>query len=157
MPFLSRSDHRIVLVGTACLIAVLACNDTPAAPVASMSSTGVQVARAEGDKPEKGKGLQFARVTSDGTLVDGTALSAEWLGTGSYRVRFDPPIDGCAGVAGSAAFAGFDHSAFRVIFQVSVGFGDGGAPDDGAVTLRSTSTLDGSDENTSFNLILVCP
>jgi hypothetical protein len=101
--------------------------------------------------------LHFARVKSDGTLVDGTAVSSSRFNTGVYILTFPPPIDKCAASAASASFQGFDASVFRVSPQIGIGVGSGGAFNDSNVIVSFFSTSDGSNEDTSFTVTLVCP
>jgi hypothetical protein len=106
---------------------------------------------------DKAKSTHYARVRSDGVLVDGTAISASRFATGTYLVKFQPGIGACAATANSSSFLGFDLSVFRVSAQISVGFGDGGAFDDETVHVNFFSTTDGSNTDTSFSVILACP
>jgi hypothetical protein len=100
---------------------------------------------------------RFARVKSDGTLVDGTAVDAIKTGTGSYRLQFPRPVDKCAGAVSSASFAGFDSSVFRITGQLSIGFGEGGAADPDKVGVRLFRPSDGASDDSAFTLVLVCP
>jgi hypothetical protein len=133
----------------------IACSDSPAAPALDR---GVEdVAYAQADKGLKQPKLHYARVRSDGTLVDGTALSAERFSEGIYRVVFPPPIGACAAAANSASFQGFDGSVFRIVAQIGIGVGEGGAFDDTTARVSLFSSTDGASEDSSFTLTLVCP
>lgn len=100
---------------------------------------------------------QFARVRSDGALVDGTATDASRFSEGTYFVEFPSPIGDCAGAASSASFAGFDSSVLRITTQISIGFGQGGASDPHTVQVRLFVPSTGASEDSSFTLALVCP
>lgn len=148
---------RTGLAAAAFLTLAVACNDSPSEP--AIGGDNVAYSQADQDPLKTKKGdVQFVRVRGgDGAMVGGTALSSERLGAGSYALRFEPPISDCAATANSAAFPGFDGSVFRVDIQISIGFGDGGVPDDGAVRVRTFDSLTGASLDTSFALILACP
>ena len=147
---------RIGLGTVPVLVVLLSCADTP---------TTVGVADYDADAPaftqvtdKKIKPtLHFARVRSDGTLVDGTAVSSSRFNTGVYVLSFPPPIDKCAASATSASFQGFDSSVFRVSAQIGIGVGSGGVFNDSGVIVSLFNTSDGSGEDTSFTVTLVCP
>jgi hypothetical protein len=101
--------------------------------------------------------LRWARVTSTGTLVDGTAASAAKSSDGIYVVTFPQPIDGCAAAAGPAAYRGFDTSVFRVNAFVQVGLGGLSGTDNTTVSVQLYRTSDGASVNSAFTLTLVCP
>lgn len=148
---------RLSIASVVAVALVIACNDSPAAPVLGADNVAYS---AQDDVPGKIKkgDVQFARVRGgDGALVGGTALSSTRLSEGTYLLTFEPPIGGCAATANSAAFLGFDASVFRTSVQVSIGSGLGGAWDDESVGVRTFDSSDGSSEDTSFALILVCP
>ena len=98
----------------------------------------------------------FARVKSDGTLIDGTATDASRVNDGSYFVEFPASIRNCAGAASSAFVPGSDSSVLRMTTQLSIGVGEGGAPDNDNVRVR-LYTNTGTNEDSSFTLVLVCP
>ena len=107
----------------------------------------------QGDKGERGLPgpTHFARVTSTGVLVNGTAVSASRAGTGSYSVMFPSAVDRCAGAANSASFQGFDISVFRIWAQLSIGSAD---PRVVNVSLFGSSS---ASTDSSFSLVLACP
>ena len=143
-------------VGTVALIAVLmACSDTPVGPGSSSSVVAFDQTTKTGGL--KKPSLHYARVRSDGVLVDGTAVSATRLGEGSYRVTFPPGIGACAATANSSSFQGFDLSTFRTMIQIGIGSGPGGVFDDESVTVNVFEPSNGAAEDTSFSLVLVCP
>jgi hypothetical protein len=99
---------------------------------------------------------EFARVKSNGTLVDGTATSATRLSEGSYLLQFSRSIRRCGGAANSASFPGFDLSVFRIWAQLSIGSDENG----GANPRKARVNLfrsDGLRDDSSFTLVLVCP
>jgi hypothetical protein len=150
--------HRTSRAGL-CAVAVLtvfmACSEAPT----SVGGDNRAVPAAAFDKVAKKPklSLHYARVRGDGTLVDGTAVSAAKLSTGRYLIVFSPPIDTCAASANSTSFQGFDGSVFRITAQISIGFTSNGAPSDTDVVVSLFNTSDGSSEDTSFTLILACP
>jgi len=113
------------------------------------------VAGAKGDRGPPGP-TQFARVKSTGQLVSGTAITASRFNTGIYLVVFPTEVDRCGAAVNSAAFAGFDTSVFRVWGQLSIGYGQGGAPDPHTVIVNLYQS-NGSAVDTSFTLVLACP
>ncbi len=147
----SRTGIGFGVVATVAVL--LACNDSPAAPADQVRPTDAAFAQAE--KKEKAKTMHFARVRSDGVLVDGTATSASRAAAGVYHVRFDAPIDGCAATAGAAFFPGADTALNSIIPNLGIGIGPGGQD------ARSVAVLllrpDGNTYDSSFVLALVCP
>jgi hypothetical protein len=112
---------------------------------------------AEAASPQgKSKVQHFARVKADGTLVNGTAVSAERSSEGRYLVQFAEPISECAAAVNSAAFPGFDSSVFRIMAQISIGFSPVGSPDELSVVV-SLFEIDASSTDSSFSLLLTCP
>lgn len=99
---------------------------------------------------------QYARVKSNGTLIDGTAVAATRLQTGAYLLTFPTQIAKCAATANSTSFAGFDQSINRVWAQIGIGFGNGGgvSPNSLVVNLYDSG---GPNVDSSFSVILVCP
>jgi hypothetical protein len=147
---------RIGLGAVPVLTLLLSCADTPTTvDVADYDANAPAFAKVP-DKKIKPT-LHFARVRSDGTLVDGTAVSSSRFNTGIYNLSFPPPIDKCAASAASASFQGFDSSVFRVAAQIGIGVGSGGVFNDNGVTVSFFDTSDGSNEDTSFTVTLVCP
>jgi hypothetical protein len=102
------------------------------------------------------KKVLYARVKGSGQLVDGDALAVNRFSTGSYYVTFPPPIDKCAASATSSAFEGFDGSLYRLWSQVSIGTVEGGGYGKSQVLVNLFDSS-GSEANSSFTLILVCP
>jgi hypothetical protein len=147
-----RTTGRAVFAGLAS-VAVLVAYAGISSGAASASAATAAV---EATQYKKAKGLQFARVDSQGVLVSGTATSAERFGTGSYFIRFDAPIGECGAAANSAAFAGFDSSVLRIMAQISIGFGLGGGPDDHSVHV-SLFDHTGASDDSAFSLVLICP
>lgn len=153
-----RTCVSLAVAGTLSAVPV-ACSDTPT------EVTGPPIAFDHGgqDKDhtppgqDKAPTVHSATVRSDGMLVGGTAISAERFNTGTYFVRFPTSIQGCGGAANSASFAGFDISVFRISAQLGIGVGEGGGPDEENIIVSLFSTSDGSSEDTSFSLVLVCP
>jgi hypothetical protein len=156
------SSRSGISLTTAAAVAVLvACTDTPTERVVGAGAEPVahaQVdANVEKDKGAKKAILHAARVRGDGTLVDGTAISSQRFSEGVYLIKFPPGIGGCAATASSSSFVGFDNSVFRIVAQISIGFGSGGVFDDETVGVSLFSSLDGSSEDSSFSLVMVCP
>ncbi len=152
-----RACIRTAFFGTATAAigaTFMACSDTPAGPAAEVRPA--ELAFAQADRKDKAKTLHFARVRSDGVLVDGTATSATRFAAGVYLVTFEPPIGGCAGAANSADFPGYDTSILRISTQISIGSGLGGF-DNQTVQVRLFRPSDGASEDSSFTLQLVCP
>lgn len=138
------------------LTVLLSCTETPTAVgVADYDSNTPALAQVNAKKFKPT--LHIARVKSDGTLVDGTAVSSSRSNTGTYVLSFPPPIDKCAASATSASFQGFDTSRFRVVAQIGIGVGSGGAFSDSGVIVSFFDSSDGSNVDTSFTVILVCP
>lgn len=144
------------LAAAAAGVLFMACGDAQAGPTAASDRPEAAFAQVDGQKP-KARQQHFVRVRSDGTLVDGTAISASRFSTGNYFVKFPPPIGTCAAAASSAAFQGFDAAVFRAVSQVSIGFGSGGVFDDETVVVRFFRPDDGADLDTSFSLVMLCP
>jgi hypothetical protein len=142
------------LAAAMALTAVMACTETPTEPPPDDAAT--MPAFANADKKLKPT-FHYARVRSDGTLVSGTALSASRFNTGVYTLEFPPPIDECAASANSASFQGFDISVFRITAQIGIGQGEGGVFSDSGVVVSLFNTSDGSSEDSSFTLMLLCP
>lgn len=153
----SSSRPGISLVIAAAVGGFMACRDTPTEAAVSTGAPPAASAHLDVDKGAKKAVLHVARVRGDGTLVDGTAISAERFSEGTYRIKFPPGIGRCAAAANSAAFQGFDNSVFRIVAQISIGFGSGGLFDDETVTVSLFDATDGSNEDSSFSLVLVCP
>lgn len=153
MRFSPRITGPIGIAAAATLAVSFACSDTPAEPTAS--PTVDDAAFTMGNK-EKPRTLHFARVSSDGTLVSGTAVSADKVGIGVYRVRFPEPIHECAGSASAARFPGADSWKTYVAASLLIGFNGGLATDD-MVTLRLFNPIADSDVDTAFTLQLICP
>jgi hypothetical protein len=147
---------RVGLGAVAALPVLLSCTDTPTT-VGLADYDASTPAFAQVDDKKFKPTLHIARVKSDGTLVDGTAVSSSRFNTGVYVLAFPPPIDKCAASATSASFQGFDLSVFRVAAQIGIGVGSGGVFSDSGVIVSIFDTTDGSSEDTSFTLILVCP
>jgi hypothetical protein len=126
----------------------------PTAAANTPPAVATEAATAQSDK--KSRVQHFARVKSDGTLVNGTAISAERFGEGFYFVRFADRIGECGAAANSASFPGFDLSVFRIMAQLSIGVGPGGAPDDFSVGV-SLFASDGTNRDSAFSLLLSCP
>lgn len=143
----------IGLGAMAALAIFVACTETPT----GMVGVGAEhtVAFDGVDKKLKPT-LHFARVKSDGTLVDGTALSAFRFNEGVYILEFPPPIDKCAGAVNSASFQGFDGSVHGIAATVGIGVGSGGVYNDKNVMIQLVTTSSGT-EDSSFTLVLVCP
>jgi hypothetical protein len=152
-PF-SSSTLLKVLTAASVAVVVAACSD---APTETASADAEPLASAKTNPGVKKPVFHMARVRGDGTLVDGTAISAQRINPGSYRITFPPPIGHCAAAANSAAFQGFDGSVFRIVAQISIGVGQGGAFDDQSVGVNLFSSTDGSSEDSSFSVVLVCP
>jgi hypothetical protein len=143
------------LTAAAIALAIASCSDAPTETAAAAGAD--PRASAKPSTGAKKAVLHTARVRGDGTLVDGTALSAVRLSEGFYRLTFPPPIGHCAAAANSAAFQGFDGSVFRIVAQIGIGVGQGGVFDDVSVTVNLFTSTDGSSEDSSFSLVLVCP
>jgi hypothetical protein len=100
---------------------------------------------------------EFARVKgNNGQLVNGTALASYRSATGTYYLTFANEIDKCAASATSTAYEGFDGSVYRVWAQVGVGVQEGGAYNKHTVAVNLFDS-GGSNVDSSFSLILVCP
>lgn len=147
---------RISVLTAAVLTAFASCTDSPTPVGLADHATGAPAFASVADKKLKPT-LHYARVKSDGTLVDGTAISSSRFSTGTYILSFPPPIDKCAASSNSASFQGFDLSVFRVTAQIAIGVASGGAFSDSGVIVSFFSTSDGSSEDTSFTITLVCP
>lgn len=149
-----RTPAGLVTAVTVAL--VMACGDSPAEPSAGADNAAARQGNDDPLKVKKGD-VQFVRVKSDGTLVGGTALSAAKLATGAYAITFEPPIGDCAATANTASFLGFDSSVFRIVAHLSIGFDANGQFDDETVVVNTFRPSDGTNADTSFALILVCP
>jgi hypothetical protein len=147
---------RFSVLTAALLTAIAACTETPTTVGVGNDDAGAPAFASVDDKKFKPT-FHIARVKSDGTLVDGTAVSSSRFSAGVYLLSFPPPIDKCAASANSASFQGFDASVFRVTAQISIGFGAGGSVSDTGVIVSFFSTSDGSSQDTSFTITLVCP
>jgi hypothetical protein len=145
-----------VIASVATFATCLSCTETPTTVDVVNDDASAPAFSKVNDKKLKPT-FHFARVKSDGTLVDGTAVSSSRFSTGVYVLSFPPPIDKCAASAVSASFQGFDTSVFRVSAQIAIGAGSGGAFDDTGVIVSLFDTSDGSGEDTSFTVTLVCP
>ena len=145
-----------VIASVAVFTTILSCSETPTAVDVAKDDANVPAFSQTTDKKLKPT-LHYARVKSDGTLVDGTAESSSRFSAGVYVLAFPPPIDKCAASAASASFQGFDTSVFRVSAQISIGSGAGGVFNDTGVRVSFFDTTDGSGEDTSFTVTLVCP
>jgi hypothetical protein len=151
----NSSRPGISLAMVAAIAAFVACTDTPTER--ALGAPAQPVASAQEDKGAKKAIMHVARVRGDGTLVDGTAISAERTSEGAYLIKFPPGIGRCAAAANSAAFQGFDGSVLRIVAQISIGFGSGGAFDDETVGVSLFNSTDGTSEDSSFSLLVVCP
>lgn len=143
----------LVLAGTL----ALACSESPTDPGTEAVAPPLAADVDPMGQPFQGPSLHFARVQSNGTLVDGTATGASSTFAGVYLVRFTPSISGCAGTASSAVFPGSSLSSFQVIGFLDIGFDANGNPDDGAVLVQLFRRSDGTRVASSFTLVLVCP
>lgn len=151
-----KTTTRVTIAAILATVAVLfgRTGALPTAAANTLLTVATESATAQSDK--KSKVQHFARVKSDGTLVNGTAISAERFGEGSYFVRFADPIAECGAAANSASFAGFDLSVFRIWAQIGIGVAPGGAPDDFTVAVNLFGS-DGSNQDSAFSLLLSCP
>lgn len=156
MRFTKSTSTGFGVAVTAAIAIVMACSDSPVEPAVAGGTHQAAFDQVSAEKTKKLTG-HFARVKSDGTLVDGTAESASRPSNGFFAVRFLEPIDGCAASATSTAFPGWDIALFRVSPQISVGFGETGVADPLSVTIRFSDPSTGTPSNTAFSLILVCP
>jgi hypothetical protein len=140
----------IVGLASGLLLAVfLGCNDVPTEALDEPPPPGISLGK--GGQPKLS--LDYARVKSDGTLVDGTALSAVRIGPGQYEVTFARPTAGCAGVAGSSGFPGADAVGSTITAHVFVP----GSQSSDATVFVGMATPSVGEEDTAFSLILICP
>ena len=149
-----RMRSRLALAMVASLAAFVAHTSAVTKSAEDAPPTAASAAAAAASK--KSKVHHFARVNSDGTLVNGTAISAERFNDGIYYIRFAEPISDCGGAANSAAFPGFDISVFRIMAQINIGVGPGGIPDDVTVGVNLFD-LTGFGEDSAFTIVLSCP
>lgn len=152
----STGNSIRVIASVATFTTFLSCTETPTTVDVVDDNASAPAFSQASDKKLKPT-FHFARVKSDGTLVDGTAVSSSRFNAGVYILSFPPPIDKCAASAVSASFQGFDTSVFRVSAQIAIGVGGGGAFSDTGVIVSLFNTLDGSGEDTSFTVTLICP
>jgi hypothetical protein len=141
------------LITTVAVLAVFtSCADAPTeADVTRDAPPSVSTKSDAGNTARKGV-VYFANVQSGGALVEGSALSAQRVSEGFYHVTFAQSVVGCGSVANSTAFDRFDASIFRVVAHVQIG-----APGTDMVRVRLFNVLDGTEEDSSFSVVLVCP
>jgi hypothetical protein len=134
-----------------------AVHDTPTASAVGPESL---VALSQGGgmgPPTRVKTLHFAQVKADGTLMNGTALSATWTHTGNYLLTFPAGIGGCAAAVNHAVFPGWDATMLRGDALLRIGFDENGAFDDQTVRVIFWRTPTGDLANTAFTLVMLCP
>ena len=135
----------------------IAVNDTPTASAVGPESL---VALSQGGgkgPPARVKTLHFAQVKADGTLMNGTALSATWMHTGNYLLTFPAGIGGCAAAVNHAVFPGWDATMLRGDALLRIGFDENGVFDDETVRVIFWRTPTGDLANTAFTLVMLCP
>jgi hypothetical protein len=154
-----RSRFWTAALGFTGMAALLAsCNDAPTqgstrGGSGTPSFTHVDPgAEHQGQAKGKGPTLHFARVSSDGGLVDGTAVSSVQSATGVYMVSFPTAVTGCAGSANAASFPGSGVLAAAMVTDLAIGVSG-----DAAVVVRTFFAPAASAFDTSFTLLLACP
>lgn len=157
--YLSTHSIRSGMAAAAALALIVACNDSPSEPRAGAPGVAFTTTGEKGPPSfEKGK-VHSAQVRGDdGVMVSGTALSSTRVNEGTYRLTFEPPIGGCGATANTGAFPGHSGAVVRISTFVSVGLGPNGVDvDDESVLVRLFDSADGSAEDTSFTLTMICP
>ena len=102
--------------------------------------------------PEGPSGPTYrALVSSTGTLVAGSALSASRSNEGVYIVRFPRSVAGCSGAANSASFPGSETVIYRVWVSIDLQNAD---PRDVEVQVFND---DEANDDSAFSLVLACP